>query len=70
MAGDGFCFAPLVLSEENVPPVPVRSDQPSKSEAQILGHIEIAVGHVTIRLDSGTSSTRVAEIVRAIEPPS
>jgi transposase len=70
VADDGFRFAPLVLSEGNVPPVQVRSDQPSKSEAQILGHIEIAIGRVTIRLDSATSATRVAEIVRAIGPSS
>jgi transposase len=70
MADDGFCFAPLVLSEGNVPPVPVRSDQPGKSEAQILGPIEIAVGQVTIRLDGATTATRVAAIVRAIGPSS
>lgn len=70
MADDGFCFAPLVLSEGNVPPLAVRSDQPGKPEAQILGPIEIAVGQVTIRLDGATTATRVAEIVRAIGPSS
>jgi transposase len=70
MRDGGLLFAPLVLAERNVPPVPVRSDQPSKSEAQILGPIEIAVGQVTIRLDSATTATRVAEIVRAIGPSS
>lgn len=70
MADGGFYFAPLVLSDGNVPPVPVRSDQLSKPEAQILEPIEIAVGQVTIRLDSATTATRVAEIVRAIGPSS
>jgi transposase len=70
MEDDGFCFAPLVLSEGNAPSLPVRSDQPSKHEAQPLGSIEISVGQVTIRLDGATTATRIAEIVRAIEPSS
>ena len=70
MADGGFYFAPLVLSEGNVPPVPVRSDQLSKPEAQFLGPIEIAVGQVTIRLDGATTATRIAAIVRAIGPSS
>ena len=70
MRAGGLLFAPLVLAQRNVPPVPVRSGQPAKSEAQILGPIEIAVGQVTIRLDSARTATRVAEIVRAIGPSS
>jgi transposase len=70
MEDDGFCFAPLVLSEGNAPSLPVRSDQPGKHEAQPLGSIEISVGQVTIRLDGATTATRIAEIVRAIEPSS
>lgn len=68
MEDDGFCFAPLVLSEGNAPSLPVRSDQPGKPEARPLGSIEIAVGQVTIRLDGATTATRIAEIVRAIGP--
>lgn len=65
MEQDGFCLAPLVLSEGNLSPVPVLSDRPGKSEAQPLGTIEIAVGWVRIRLDGATTATRLAEIVRA-----
>jgi transposase len=68
MEDDGFCFAPLVLSEGNAPCLPARSDQPGKPEAQPLGSIEISVGQVTIRLDGATTATRIAEIVRAIGP--
>lgn len=68
MEDDGFCFAPLVLSEGNALSLPVRSDQPGKPEAQPLGSIEISVGQVTIRLDGATTATRIAEIVRAIGP--
>jgi transposase len=68
MEDDVFCFAPLVLSEGNAPPVPVRSDRPGKPEAQPLGTIEIALGQVTIRLDGATTATRIAEIVLAIGP--
>lgn len=68
MEDDGFCFAPLVLSKGNAPPVPVHSGQSGQSEAQPLGTIEIAVGQVTIRLDGATTATRIAEIVRAIGP--
>lgn len=67
---DGFCFAPLVLLDENTGPVPMRPERPCQSEAQPLGSIEIAVGHVTIRLDCTTTATRIAEIVRAIGPSS
>lgn len=70
LADDGFCFAPVVLSNENTRPVPTRPEWPGQSEAQPLGAIEIAVGQVTIRLDSATPATRVAEIVRAIGPSS
>ena len=66
MEDDGFCFAPLVLSEGNPPPEPARSDRQGKSEAQPSGPIEIAVGQVTIRLDGAATATRIAEIVRAI----
>ena len=70
LADDGFCFAPLVLLDENTGPVSARPDRSGKSEAQLLGSIEIAVGHVTIRLDCTTPATRIAEIVRAIGPSS
>ncbi|MCF8486398.1 MAG: transposase [Rhodobacteraceae bacterium] len=70
LADDVFCFAPLVLSEGNGLPLPVRSDQPSKAEAQPLGPIEIAIGQMTIRLDGATTAIRIAEIVRAIGPSS
>ncbi len=68
MRASGLLFAPLVLTQRNVPPVPVRSGQPGKSEAQFLGPIEIAVGQVTIRPDGARTATRDAEIVRAIGP--
>lgn len=63
---DGFCFAPLVLSDGHAAPVPAQPERSGQSEAQPLGPIEIAVGQVTIRLDGATTATRVAEIVRAI----
>ena len=70
MEDDGFCFAPLVLSDGHVAPVPACPERPCQSEAQLLGTIEIAVGQVTIRLDCTTTATRIAEIVRAIGPSS
>ncbi|MGV8952596.1 MAG: hypothetical protein ACOH2M_15940 [Cypionkella sp.] len=70
LADDGFCFAPLVLLDGNTGPVSARPERSGKSEAQLLGSIEIAVGQVTIRLDGGTSATRIAEIVRAMGPSS
>ena len=70
MEDDGFCFAPLVLSDGPAAPVLARPEQPGWSEAQPLGPIEIAVGQVMIRLDSTTTATRIAEIVRAIGPSS
>lgn len=66
MEDDGFCFAPLVLSEGNALPVPVLSENSGQSEAQPSGSIEIAVGQVTIRLDGATTAARIAEIVQAI----
>ena len=68
--GDGFCFAPLVLSDGHAAPVPAQPERSGQPEAQPLGPIEIAVGQVTIRLDGATTATRVAEIVRAIGPSS
>lgn len=70
MEDDGFCFAPLVLSDGPVVPLPACPERPRQSEAQPLGTIEIAVGQVTIRLDGVTTATRIAEIVRAIGPSS
>lgn len=67
---DGFCFAPLVLSDGHAAPVPAHPERSCQSEAQPLGPFEIAVGQVTIRLDGATKATRVAEIVRAIGPSS
>lgn len=65
---DGFCFAPIVLSEGSAVPVPALSDRLGESEALPLGSIEIAVGRVTIRLDCAPTATGIAEIVRAIGP--
>ena len=70
MEDDGFCFAPLVLSDGHAAPVPARPERPGQSEAQPLGAIEIAVGQVRIRLETATTATRIAEIVRAIGPSS
>ena len=70
LVDDGFCFAPLVLSDGHAAPVPARPERLCQSEAPRLGPIEIAVGQVTIRLDGATTATRVAEIVRAIGPSS
>jgi transposase len=66
MEDDGFCFAPLVLSEGNAAPVPVLSECSGQSEARPSGAIEIALGQVTIRLDGATAAARIAEIVQAI----
>ena len=70
LVDDGFCFAPLVLSDGPAAPVPAHPERSGPSEAQPLGPIEIAVGQLTIRLDGATTATRVAEIVRAIRPSS
>ena len=70
LADNGFCFAPLVLSDGHAVSVPAQPEQSGQSEAQPLGPIEIAVGPVTIRLDAATTATRIAEIVRAIGPSS
>ena len=70
MEDDGFCFAPLVLFDEDTCSVPTLPERPCQSEAQLLGSIEIALGQVTIRLDGATTATRIAEIVRAIGPSS
>jgi len=66
LADDGFCFAPLVLSDGHAVSVPAQPEWSGQSEAQPLRPIEIAVGPVTIRLDGATTATRIAEIVRAI----
>lgn len=66
MEDDGFCFAPLVLSDGNASPEPVCLDRPSEPTAQPMGPIEIIVCQVTIRLDGATTATRIAEIVQAI----
>ncbi|SER07100.1 IS66-like element accessory protein TnpA [Thalassovita taeanensis] len=64
---NGFCFASVVLSDgagaAAVPAVPERG---AKSDGMSAVPIEIAVGQVTIRLESGTKAARIAEIVRAI----
>lgn len=70
LADDGFCFAPLVLSDGHAAPVPACPARAGQSEAQPLGPIEIAMGQLTIRLDGATTATRIAEIVRAIGPSS
>ena len=70
LVDDGFCFAPLVLSDGPAAPVPAHPERSGPSEAQPLRPIEIAVGQLTIRLDGATTATRVAEIVRAIRPSS
>ena len=70
LADDGFCFAPLVLSDGHAAPVPACSERAGQSEAQPLGPIEIAVGLVILRLDGATTATRIAELVRAIGPSS
>ena len=70
LADNGFCFAPLVLLDENTGPVPAPRERLGTSETALLGAIEIAVGQVTIRLNCATPATRIAEIVRAIGPSS
>jgi len=65
---DAFSFAPLVVSEgsgsAHMSAIARRSAKPDESSH---ASIEIAIGRVIVRLDGTTSSTRVAEIVRAIE---
>lgn len=65
---DAFSFAPLVVSDvsggAHMSAVAGRSAKPDESSH---ASIEIAIGCVTVRLDGTTSSTRVAETVRAIE---
>jgi transposase len=58
---DTFCFAPVVLAEDDGVAAETEGAAPPP-----IGGIEIAVGPVTIRLDGTTSATRVAEIVRAL----
>jgi len=54
-------FAPLVLCDDGPPDTP-----PEATSTAGAPLIEIAVGEVSIRLDAGTSATRIAEIVRAV----
>ena len=65
---DAFSFAPLVVSDggggAHMSAVAGRSAKPDESSHT---SIEIGIGRVTVRLDGTTSSSRVAEIVRAIE---
>ena len=69
VADDGFCFAPLVLSDVGVAaPEPSISALPAKTDARLVGPIEIIVGAVTIRLDGTISAARIAEIVCATGP--
>jgi len=64
---DGFCFAPLVLSDVGfAATVPNISALPAKTDAPPSGPIEVVVGDVTIRLDGSISAARIAEIVCAI----
>lgn len=63
---DDFSFAPLVLSDGNVPPDPLRSDRPGEPTVHAVGPIEIILGRVTIRLNGAMAAVRIAEIVRAI----
>jgi transposase len=70
LVDDGFCFAPLVLSDGSGAPVPAHPERPCPSEAHPLRPIEIAVGPVIIRLDGATTARRIADIVRAIGPSS
>lgn len=66
---DGLCFAPIMLSDGGaLAPVPAFSGQSVTSATASPGPIEIAVGHVTVRLDGATAAARIAEIVRAIGP--
>jgi len=61
---DGFCYAPLVLSDVGVAiPVPSISALQAKTDAPPSGRIEIVVGDVTIRLGGAISAARIAEIV-------
>jgi len=55
-------FAPLVLCDEE-------PSAPSSAGAGGAPLIEIAVGTVMIRLDAGTPTARIAEIVRAVGSP-
>jgi transposase len=64
---DGFCFAPIVMSDDGGDaPVPAVSAPLTKSDAASAAPIEIEIGQVIIRLDGTTSSDRIAEIVRGI----
>ena len=64
---DSFCFAPIVVSDGGGgADVPAVVGQPTKPDGLSCKPIEIAIGRVTIRVDSTTSSDRIAEIVRAI----
>lgn len=58
---DAFCFAPIVLAEDDGVAAETEGAAPAA-----IGGIEIVVGPVTIRLDGTTAATRVAEIVRAL----
>lgn len=55
-------FAPLVLCDEE-------PSAPSSAGTCGASLIEIAVGTVLIRLDAGTPTARIAEIVRAVGAP-
>ena len=63
---DGFCFAPVVVSDDGDAHVPAVAERPAKPDGLPSGSIEIVLGRVTIRLEGATAAARIAEIVQAV----
>ena len=71
-ADDSLCFAPLVLSERELPLESVHSDRPGASTVQPLGSTEIAVGRGAMQglryttFDKLQSATKLTEFLTKI----
>jgi len=69
LAKDGKLIVPAAAAPPGFAPLVLRDEEPSAPSSAGGGGaplIEIAVGTVMIRLDAGTPTARIAEIVRAV----
>ena len=72
LAKDGKLILPAAAAPSGFAPLMLCDEEPSAPSSAGGGGaplIEIAVGTVMIRLDAGTPTARIAEIVRAVGSP-
>tara|TARA_R110002051_G_scaffold283239_1_gene345016 strand:- start:70 stop:474 length:405 start_codon:yes stop_codon:yes gene_type:complete len=72
LAKDGKLILPAAAAPPGFAPLVLCDEEPSAPSLAGTGGaplIEIAVGTVMIRLDAGTPTARIAEIVRAVGSP-